>query len=175
MVEPSKPEDWSNPKHAPEIGLEGETGTMKTADENTTKMAEYEYESGASTKIRNTAAKSCKGLLYYSSRFKAHSKNPICVGFTRSLPNYPEVHLNLGRVLFRLESKEDRTTTLANFRFACVGYSAYADRKGDNNFNGQETRTELPGCIGLQAVLHDGHVNRKGRLNANAADMHALS
>lgn len=32
-------------------------------------------------------AKSCKGCLYYSSRLKADSRNPVCVGLTRSLPN----------------------------------------------------------------------------------------
>lgn len=49
----------------------------------------------SSTKKANTAeaitngnkAKSCKGCLYYSSRFKADSRNPLCVGFSRSLPN----------------------------------------------------------------------------------------
>lgn len=47
----------------------------------------------SSTKNTNTKnsnvnkAKSCKGCLYYSSRFKTDSRNPVCVGLTRSLPN----------------------------------------------------------------------------------------
>lgn len=32
-------------------------------------------------------AKSCKGCLFYSSRFKADSRNPLCVGLTQSLPS----------------------------------------------------------------------------------------
>ncbi|KAH6799533.1 hypothetical protein C2S51_036017 [Perilla frutescens var. frutescens] len=111
-------------------------------------MAEYEYESGASTETTNsnTVAKSCKGLLYYSSSMKADSKTPICAGFTRSHPNSSEVYVDMA-------SKEDRTMTLPYFRFFCVGYSAYADQKGDHNLNGQETETELPGCRGLMVRL----------------------
>ncbi|KAH6796736.1 hypothetical protein C2S52_021290 [Perilla frutescens var. hirtella] len=141
MVEPSKPEDWSNPKHAPEIWLEGETETMK---------------SGASTKNTNsnTAVKSCKGLVYYSSRLKADSKNPICAGFTRSHRDLDEVSVDLGPVLIKHLPKEERTKTLSKFRVACVGYSAYSDRKGDHNFNGQETETELPGCMGFMVLMH---------------------
>lgn len=30
--------------------------------------------------------KSCKGCLYYSSTLKSKSRNPVCVGITRSLP-----------------------------------------------------------------------------------------
>lgn len=30
--------------------------------------------------------KSCKGCLYYSSALKSDSRNPLCVGITRSLP-----------------------------------------------------------------------------------------
>ena len=38
-------------------------------------------EKGASRK-----GKSCKGCLYYSSSLKSNHRNPLCVGFTRSLP-----------------------------------------------------------------------------------------
>lgn len=30
--------------------------------------------------------KSCKGCLYYSSTFKSNSRNPLCLGLSRSLP-----------------------------------------------------------------------------------------
>lgn len=43
----------------------------------------------SSIKKTNTAVqgKSCKGCLYYSSNFQANSRNPLCVGLSRSLPN----------------------------------------------------------------------------------------
>lgn len=52
-------------------------------------------------------------------------------------------------------SKEGRTLT--DFRYGCVGYSLYADQKGEN-INGQGTQTELPVCIGLE-ILVDRRVN----------------
>lgn len=36
--------------------------------------------------------KSCKGCLYYSSTLKSNSRNPLCVGLTRSLPNGTKKH-----------------------------------------------------------------------------------
>lgn len=48
--------------------------------------------SPSSTKNTNSAnsginkAKSCKGWLYYSTRLKADSRNPVCAGLTHSLP-----------------------------------------------------------------------------------------
>lgn len=57
-----------------------------------TPSASSSSSSSSSDKNNNTATnmnkgKSCKGCLYYSSTFKSNSRNPLCVGFTRSLPN----------------------------------------------------------------------------------------
>lgn len=60
--------------------------------------------------------------------------------------------------------------TLADFRYACVGYSRYADQKGEN-FNGQETRTELPVCVGLE-VLVDRSVNTADSVSAPGTHKH---
>ena len=38
-------------------------------------------------KISVNKGKSCKGCLYYSSTFKSNSRNPLCVGISRSLPH----------------------------------------------------------------------------------------
>lgn len=46
--------------------------------------------SSSSDKINPTnvnKGKSCKGCLYYSSIFKSNSRNPLCVGISRSLPH----------------------------------------------------------------------------------------
>ncbi|KAL3629076.1 hypothetical protein CASFOL_027137 [Castilleja foliolosa] len=97
--------------------------------------------------------KSCKGTLYYSSRFKADSRNPLCVGLTRSLPNVPQYIVGQSEVDV---SKEGRNLT--EFRYACVGYSLYEDRKGQASSKGQQTQPELPLCMGLE-VLVDRRVN----------------
>lgn len=61
-------------------------------------------------------------------------------------------------------SKEGRTLT--DFRYACVGYSLYADRNGEN-INGQGTQTELPVCIGLEGLV-DRRVNSADSASAPA-------
>lgn len=66
------------------------------------------------------------------------------------------------------EPKEGRGLT--DFRYACVGYSLYADRKGENS-NGQETRTELPVCVGLE-VLVDRRVNTADSTSAPMTHIH---
>ncbi|XP_075501610.1 uncharacterized protein LOC142539787 [Primulina tabacum] len=97
-------------------------------------------------------AKSCKGCLYYSSRLKADSRNPVCVGLTRSLPNVPEYILGQSE----MEASEEGRS-IADFRYGCVGYSLYVDQK-DEASNSQGTRAELPVCVGLE-VLVDRRVN----------------
>ncbi|KAG8386555.1 hypothetical protein BUALT_Bualt03G0160500 [Buddleja alternifolia] len=52
-------------------------------------------------------------------------------------------------------SKEGRSLT--DFRYGCIGYSLYVDRK-EQGSNEQETQTELPVCVGLE-VLVDRRVN----------------
>ncbi|KAK6129584.1 hypothetical protein DH2020_036685 [Rehmannia glutinosa] len=113
-----------------------------------------------STKNTNTPnsnvnkAKSCKGCLYYSSRFKSDSRNPVCVGLTRSLPNVPRYIVGQSEME---ASKEGRSLT--DFRYACVGYSLYVDQKEQGSIE-QETQTELPVCAGLE-VLVDRRVHSK--------------
>lgn len=43
-------------------------------------------DGGGETNPNHNKGKSCKGCLYYSSALKSHSRNPLCIGFTRSLP-----------------------------------------------------------------------------------------
>ncbi|XP_073065567.1 uncharacterized protein [Primulina eburnea] len=97
-------------------------------------------------------AKSCKGCLYYSSRLKADSRNPLCVGLTRSLPNVSRYMVGQSEME---ASEEGRSIT--DFRYGCVGYSLYVDQK-EQASNGQGIRAELPVCVGLE-VLVDRRVN----------------
>ncbi|XP_073065286.1 uncharacterized protein [Primulina eburnea] len=97
-------------------------------------------------------AKSCKGCLYYSSRLKADSRNPLCVGLTRSLPNVPRYMVGQSEME---ASEEGRSIT--DFRYGCVGYSLYVDQK-EQASSGQGIRAELPVCVGLE-VLVDRRVN----------------
>ncbi|KAL8477782.1 hypothetical protein ACS0TY_029905 [Phlomoides rotata] len=98
------------------------------------------------TKKTNTATvpgKSCKGCLYYSSDFQANSRNPLCVGLSRSLPNVPK---------YMTEDSYDEGRSLVDFKYGCVGYSLYKDRKGQAS-DGQQTRSELPVCVGLEVLV----------------------
>ncbi|KAL0349584.1 UNVERIFIED_CONTAM: hypothetical protein Sradi_4107600 [Sesamum radiatum] len=61
-------------------------------------------------------------------------------------------------------SKEGRN--LADFRYACVGYSLYSDQK-EHPSKGQQTQTELPVCVGLE-VLVDRRVNASDSASAPA-------
>lgn len=47
-------------------------------------------------------------------------------------------------------SKKGRS--LRDFRYACVGYALYTDRK-KQVADGQETQTELPVCFGLEVSI----------------------
>lgn len=67
----SKSDDRDNLKQSDGSGASPSPSTKDTATTNTT----------------INKAKSCKGCLYYSSHMKANSRNPICAGLTRSLPN----------------------------------------------------------------------------------------
>ncbi|KAL8047324.1 hypothetical protein ABFX02_08G233100 [Erythranthe guttata] len=136
--------------------------SSKADDSNQLKQNDRSHQSSSSSSTKNTnsteaanKAKSCKGCLYYSSRFKADSRNPLCVGLTRSLPSVPRYIVGESEME---ASKEGRS--LREFRYACVGYSLYTDRKNQAS-DGQPTQTELPVCIGLEVL-----VDRR----ANAAD-----
>ncbi|XP_076887778.1 uncharacterized protein LOC143538022 [Bidens hawaiensis] len=107
------------------------------------------------------SGKSCKGCLYYSSTLKSNSRNPLCVGITRSLPKVPRYYVGESEME---ASKEGRS--LADFRYGCVGYSVYSDMKNHSG-NVDETQKELPVCVGLE-VLVDRKVT-----NAKSAPIHA--
>lgn len=63
-------------------------------------------------------------------------------------------------------SKEGRS--LREFRYACVGYSLYADRKNQAS-SGQPTETELPVCIGLEVSVLDFSIFMRARFGFVAA------
>ncbi|KAK6946321.1 hypothetical protein RJ641_013865 [Dillenia turbinata] len=91
--------------------------------------------------------KSCKGTLYYTTLHKSKSRNPTCVGISRSLPQVPRY--NVGES--ELEAaKEGRTLT--DFKYACVGYSVYLDKKGTSTDEDVKA-AELPLCVGLEILL----------------------
>ncbi|KAH7850008.1 hypothetical protein Vadar_026471 [Vaccinium darrowii] len=129
--------------------MEEETGKGKERDEESPNK-------NNSNQIHNEnpakKAKSCKGCVYYSSTLKSNSRNPLCVGITRSLPQVP--HYIVGESEIEA-SREGRS--LADFKYACVGYSVYSDRKGIS-VDAQEMQAELPICVGLE-VLVDKKVN----------------
>ncbi|KAM0067821.1 hypothetical protein Hdeb2414_s0002g00065841 [Helianthus debilis subsp. tardiflorus] len=112
-------------------------------------------------KLASRKGKSCKGCLYYSSTLKSNSRNPVCVGITRSLPKVPRYYVGESEME---ASKEGRS--LADFRYGCVGYSVYPDMKNHSG-NVEETQKELPVCVGIE-VLVDRRVS-----NANSAPTHA--
>ncbi|KAK4417372.1 hypothetical protein Salat_2562800 [Sesamum alatum] len=152
----------------------------KAEDSNQLKQNDRSASPSSLTKNTNPAdatsngnkAKSCKGCLYYSSRFKADSRNPLCVGLTRSLPSVPRYIVGQSEME---ASKEGRNLT--DFRYACVGYSLYSDQK-EQASKGQQTQTELPVCVGLE-VLVDRRVNTSDSASApthihNKEDGHGL-
>lgn len=46
-------------------------------------------------------------------------------------------------------SKEGRS--LANFKYACIGYSVYLDNK-DSSADSQDKTAKLPFCVGLEVL-----------------------
>ncbi|KAF7130815.1 hypothetical protein RHSIM_Rhsim10G0214300 [Rhododendron simsii] len=130
--------------------MEEDTGKEKGGDKespnNNSSSNQIHKESPAKK------AKSCKGCVYYSSTLKSHSRNPLCVGIPRSLPQVPLYIVGVSEIE---DSREGRS--LADFKYACVGYSVYSDRKG-SSVDAHETQAELPICVGLE-VLVDRKVN----------------
>ncbi|KAF5443861.1 hypothetical protein F2P56_036385 [Juglans regia] len=90
--------------------------------------------------------KSCKGCLYYSSLQKSKSKKPTCVGLSQALqvPRYVVGETELEA------SREGRS--LADFKYACLGYSVYVD-KNNSSSDQQNKQAELPFCVGLEILL----------------------
>ncbi|XP_058187152.1 uncharacterized protein LOC131304068 [Rhododendron vialii] len=132
--------------------MEEETGKEKGGD----KESPNNNNNSSSNQIHKESpakkAKSCKGCVYYSSTLKSNSRNPLCVGIPRSLPQVPLYIVGVSEIE---ASREGRS--LADFKYACVGYSVYSDRKG-SSVDAQETQAELPICVGLE-VLVDRKVN----------------
>ncbi|XP_055826905.1 uncharacterized protein LOC129895248 isoform X2 [Solanum dulcamara] len=106
---------------------------------------EGEKESSSSSSKKQ--GKSCKGCLYYSSSYKSNSRNPLCLGLSRSLPQVSQYIVGESEME---ASKEGRNLT--DFRYACVGYSIYPDQKS-RSADGQEVQTELPVCVGLEVLV----------------------
>ncbi|VVA33188.1 PREDICTED: LOC105628591 isoform [Prunus dulcis] len=107
--------------------------------------------------------KSCKGCLYYSSTQKSKSKYPTCVGLSQTLQQVPSYIVGETELE---ASKADRSLT--DFKYACVGYSVFLDRK-DSPSDQQNKQAELPFCVGLE-VLYD----KKPAGHAQAAPAHKI-
>ncbi|KAG5530267.1 hypothetical protein RHGRI_030587 [Rhododendron griersonianum] len=155
--------------------MEEETGKEKGGDKespNNNSSNPIHKESPAKK------AKSCKGCVYYSSTLKSNSRNPLCVGIPRSIPqdvvNKDDVPMFVLGDRIGDEGTSDTAGpecivgvseieasregfSLADFKYACVGYSIYSDRQG-SSVDAQETQAELPICVGLE-VLVDRKVN----------------
>nr|AFK33512.1 unknown [Lotus japonicus] len=99
--------------------------------------------------VTGSKGKSCKGCAYYSSLHKSKSKNPTCIGFSRTLHQVPPYVVGETELE---ASKEGRS--LANFKYACIGYSVYLDNK-DSSADPQDKTAKLPFCVGLEVVLEE--------------------
>ncbi|MED6125786.1 hypothetical protein PIB30_072003 [Stylosanthes scabra] len=98
---------------------------------------------------RGSKGRSCKGCAYYSSVHKSKSKNPTCIGFSNTLPQVPPYVVGETELE---ASKEGRS--LANFYYACIGYSVYLDNK-ESSADSQDKTAKLPFCTGLEVVLEE--------------------
>ncbi|CAA2974257.1 Hypothetical predicted protein [Olea europaea subsp. europaea] len=146
-------EDKRNPSTGLDLEAKPSNESINHKMEDTDQLKEQSSTSSSKNTNANIhTGKSCKGCLYYSSHLKADSRNPLCVGLSRSLPNVPRYIVGESEME---ASKEGRSLT--DFRYACVGYSLYPDRK-KQVADGQEKQTELPVCFGLE-VLVDRRVN----------------
>jgi len=114
------------------------------AEEEASEISKEETQNGAG----GSKGRSCKGCLYYSSQLKGNQRNPLCVGFSRALqqvPNYVEPESDI-----EAASKEGRS--LLDFKYACVGYSVFADKK-DSLSDQQDPQAELPFCVGIELLV----------------------
>ncbi|OAY83993.1 hypothetical protein ACMD2_17845 [Ananas comosus] len=100
----------------------------------------------ASAAAEGRKGKSCKGCLYYSSLRKSQSRNPMCFGISRTLPQVPSYIVGESEI----EAMKDGRN-LSDFKYACVGYSVFLDKKGNPSDN-QENQAELPFCVGIEHI-----------------------
>ncbi|MED6131536.1 hypothetical protein PIB30_010582 [Stylosanthes scabra] len=98
---------------------------------------------------RGSKGRSCKGCAYYTSVHKSKSKNPTCIGISNTLPQVPPYVVGETELE---ASKEGRS--LANFYYACIGYSVYLDNK-ESSADSQDKTAKLPFCTGLEVVLEE--------------------
>ncbi|CAD6335394.1 unnamed protein product [Miscanthus lutarioriparius] len=91
--------------------------------------------------------RSCKGCLYYSSVLRSRARGPVCVGVTRAIPQVSE------RMVGELELEAiQEGRYLADFRYACVGYSMYLDDKETPTGIRDKARAQLPVCAGVELL-----------------------
>ncbi|CAL5326452.1 unnamed protein product [Camellia sinensis] len=145
---------------------EDEVGKEKGGDKESPKINNQTLEENLKQKMNNKA-KSCKGCLLYSSTLNSNSRNPLCLGILRSLPQVPRHVVGESEVD---ASREGRS--LAEFKYACVGYSVYSNGK-DPTADVQETQAELPVCVGLE-VLYDKKVNAADSVPAHVHSREVL-
>ncbi|XP_028765676.1 uncharacterized protein LOC114723639 isoform X2 [Neltuma alba] len=120
----------------------------------------------SSPQTRGFKGKSCKGCLYYSSVQKSKSKNPTCVGFSRTLQQVPS------SVVGETELEATKKgRNLTDFKYACVGHSVYIDNKS-SSADPQDKTAILPFCLGLEVLLDKapssaaaGHVQAPAQKN----------
>lgn len=93
-------------------------------------------------------ARSCKGCLYYSSVLRSRGRRPVCVGFSRPIPNVSE------RMIGKIELDAiEAGRNLSNFRYGCVGYSIYIDDKETSvGIREKKPPAHLPACIGVELL-----------------------
>ncbi|KAL1536629.1 hypothetical protein AAHA92_29251 [Salvia divinorum] len=116
---------------------------VPNTDDFTTNKTNHGQASGSG----GNKGRSCKGCLYYSSQFKSDSRNPLCVGLSRSLPNAPRYIVGTSEME---ASKEGMI--LRDFKYGCVGYSIYADQKNRAS-DPQQSEPELPVCMGVEVLV----------------------
>ncbi|KAL1536615.1 hypothetical protein AAHA92_29240 [Salvia divinorum] len=116
---------------------------VPNTDDFTTNKTNHGQASGSG----GNKGRSCKGCLYYSSQFKSDSRNPLCVGLSRSLPNAPRYIVGTSEME---ASKEGMI--LRDFKYGCVGYSIYANQKNRAS-DPQQSEPELPVCMGVEVLV----------------------
>ncbi|KAL1536628.1 hypothetical protein AAHA92_29251 [Salvia divinorum] len=117
---------------------------VPNTDDFTTNKTNHGQASGSG----GNKGRSCKGCLYYSSQFKSDSRNPLCVGLSRSLPNVAPRYI-VGTS--EMEASKEGMI-LRDFKYGCVGYSIYADQKNRAS-DPQQSEPELPVCMGVEVLV----------------------
>ncbi|KAL5563115.1 hypothetical protein UlMin_032862 [Ulmus minor] len=125
-----------------EVGKEDEDGHGGTQNPNPNSIPNGNRTRGSSM------GKSCKGCLYYSSLQKSKSKYPTCVGLSKTLHHVPDYIVGETELE---ASKEGRSFT--DFKYACIGYSVFLDKKDSSSSHPQDKQAELPFCVGLEILL----------------------